>query len=146
MKRILSMMLLLFVLLAGTAWAVDQWHTANQRTMAWDAVSPPVNIFEPSSFLGVIRYKVFLQSTDLSGAPVGNPIELAEIDATQYTITFPGQGVFIAGVRSVLILEGQQVGESAIVWSNNPASVQGGVTFGFRYFVVDEAGNLRSVQ
>ena len=115
----------------------EAWAVANQTTVAWDAVEVDA---------GAVRYAVYLQRTDLSGAVlVGDAVEAGGTGETRYTVTLPAYGACLVGVRSVWIVDGERVAESEIGWSNGPAIATAG-TFGVRFFAVEVARGLRRVE
>lgn len=123
------------------------WHTANQSTVAWDAVTTDVD-GDPIPAGSHVEYKVYLVNaqTDPNKA---NPAEVGQTAETQLIITLNTKGSYYVGVTSLLIDDAtnEQLGDpSAFAWSDNPAQCQGGVDFGIRFFAPLVApGALRSV-
>ena len=126
-KIILSLMLLwaVVLLLTWEAWA-QTWVTANQGTVAWDAVAPIVAT-------DTIKYQVYTRiGATGDGAAVG-----AEIIATQLAITFSVEGRYFVGVKAVRYPVGETVGipAAAVSWSNDPLVCAAAGPFGFVYYV-----------
>ena len=108
------------------------WHTANQASLAWDAVTTNT---AGDVLTGDITYSVYLvnATTDPNKA---NPALVAEgIVATGLTVTLGTEGRFLAGVRAVRSIDGEVVAESEMSWSDDPLVVLDGKTFGLRYFL-----------
>ncbi|RKY08020.1 MAG: hypothetical protein DRP56_04760 [Planctomycetota bacterium] len=127
---------LMMVLIAGMANAQDNWHTANQTTVGWDAVTALFN-GDPVPPNDTVTYKVYLRDYNTGDETLlttdGNGI--AE---TQYTITFTAEGLYIVGISAVRQPEGEtETIESTICWSDMPDCVDaGGGTFGVKFFQV----------
>lgn len=126
-----------------------EWHTANQATVAWDAVSAdqdgdPI----PAGF--EVKYKVFLvnSATDPNKT---NPAEITPaggISELQFTITLNTKGSYYVGAKAYLVdsATGEEVSESKFAWSDVPADCQNNQDFGIRYFVaLGNLGGLRPV-
>jgi len=139
MRRKVSLfVVLIFVLLAGVALA-QTWFTTNQATVEWDAVSVPAG--------SSVEYVVYLANA-ITDPNKTNPSEVGTLTATSQLITLNVEGSYFVGVKSRRLLDsdGSNVGESDISWSDDPTRVQGGVTFGLRYFLPPDApSNLRPV-
>lgn len=127
---ILSFCLSIVGPLAGVSQAEMNWRTANQITIGWD----PVTTLADGSPLPAgesFVYKIYIR-TDPAGTPVAtNQI----ITTTSATITFTTEGSFDIGVSTVRFGNNMILAESAIAWSNDPKYVQGGNTFGGKYFL-----------
>lgn len=134
MKRLFGIVIILllamFYSLAGVAQAQMVWKTANQVTVAWDAVTT-LNDGAPLPAGDSIQYQLYIR-TDPSGTPVagGQPIT----SATQVTVTFMAEGAYDIGVKAQRMVAGAVVQEIEIAWSNDPAVVAGGQTFGGIYY------------
>ena len=96
------------LLFASTSFA-QQWYTANQHTVAWDAGD------------GAVSYRLYLKQTG------GNPILVGESQTTQASFTLPTIGRYFPCVQSVA---GEDVSE--IVCSDAAANCQNGETFGIK--------------
>lgn len=133
MKRLFLVLILAAAVLIGAtdklclsvAYA-QTWVTANQGTVAWDAVAPVATG-------DTIKYQVYTRiGTTGDGAPVG-----AEITATQLAITFTVEGRYFVGVKAIRYPIGETVGipSAATSWSNDPLVCAAAGPFGFVYFV-----------
>lgn len=136
MKKVWTLFIItwiLFAILAVKVAIAQTWVTANQATIAWDAVT--VNSDgDPLPPGETMEYVVYLANavTDLNKA---NPTEVATTSTLSQVITLNVEGQFFVGVRSVRKAgDGTVLGQSIIIWSDNPAYVLGGQTFGIRYF------------
>ena len=145
MKRASVLFLVSFFVIGyslGISLAVD-WHTANQITIAWDAiVKKPDN---PDSWIeadDTLKYGVYIKRF-----PDGVPELLGENLETQITalITLPNEGKYVLGVSTIRYVggpDGERL-ESAINWSDQNGEATP-VPFGVSYFVVgDPPNNLR---
>ena len=133
MKRKISLFVVLLVLfLAGIALA-QTWHTANQATVAWDAVL--LDNGDPIPPTDTIEYVVYL-SNAITDPDKINPVEVATTTNLEQLITLNVEGSYFVGVKAVRkIADGTNVGESTVAWSDDPQYVQNGQTFGLRYFL-----------
>lgn len=123
----------LFLLLTvATAFAIS-WHTANQATVAWDAVTT-VDNGDPLPATDTIEYVVYLANA-ITDPDKNNPVEIETTTSLQSVITLNVEGSYWVGVKSVRkIADGTNVGESRVAWSDNPADCKDGQDFGLRYF------------
>lgn len=138
MRKYLVSTLLAILLIAGVAFA-QTWHTANQATVEWDAVTVPAG--------STVEYVVYLANA-VTDPNKTNPSEVATLTSTSQLITLNVEGSYFVGVKSRRLLDSDSsnVGESDISWSDDPTRVQNGETFGLRYFIPPDApGNLRPV-
>jgi len=145
MRRKISLFAVLFlVLLAGVALA-QTWHTANQATVAWDAVTT-IDNGDPLPAGDTIEYVVYL-SNAITDPNKDNPVEVARTTDTSQLITLNVEGSYFVGCKAIRkIADGTEVGESVVAWSDDPQYVLNGETFGLRYFLAPSApGNLRPV-
>lgn len=144
MRRKISLFVVLFlVLLAGIALA-QTWHTANQATVAWDAVL--LDNGDPIPPTDTIEYVVYLANA-ITDPDKNNPVEVATTTNLEQLITLNVEGSYFVGVKAVRkIADGTNVGESAVAWSDDPQYCQNGETFGLRYFLPPAAPiNMRPV-
>ena len=132
MKK-LSLAILLFMLSSIPAFALN-WHTANQTTIGWDAVTVAS---------GTVEYEVFIanQVTDPEKAA---PVSVWRGSELQTTLTLVDEGQYFVGVKTWRIIDSTTSLESAIGWSDDPAIVGGDAkTFGVRYYEPpDQVTNL----
>lgn len=137
MKKLLTCLVMaIVVLFAAPVWA-QTWVTANQGTVAWDAVAPIVAT-------DTVKYQVYTRiGTTGNGAPVGT-----EITATQLAITFAIEGRYFVGVKTMRYPTGETVGipSADTAWSNDPLVCAAAGPFGFVYYVAPMAvKGLRTV-
>jgi len=130
-KRYLAIALGMVLFIATVAFAID-WTTANQATVAWDAITYQLDPGER------VTYVVYLANakTDPNKA---NPVEVAQTQATQQTVTLGTKGSYFVGVKSVIEIDDgagnwSAASESAIGWSDDPQYAQGGAIFGLRFY------------
>jgi len=109
MKKLLIASLMSIFLMVSTVWAIT-WHTANQITVAWDAVT---TVTAPD----ILKYGVYTKML-----PGDATVFLGEQDGLSAVITFEIEGKYIIGVTSVRYVD---VGtpeekrlESEINWSD----------------------------
>ncbi len=127
MKNLVSILMLVIALLFLTpAYAVDQWNTANQVTLAWD---PPTTLQDGSPIPAdsTLKYRVYLKTSKGMQA-------VALTDQPQSSITFSEEGDYLLGVEVIRMVNGEIVGQSDLIWSDDPKYTLNGKTFGVRYF------------
>ena len=132
MKK-LTIVLALLLIVSGAAWA-QIWHTTNQATVKWDAVTELLD-GTPLPAGDVIRYDIYMVNavTDVEKA---NPVKIAEdIEATQHTLTLGVEGRYLLGIKAKRVVEGEMVGESEMGWTDDPEIVANGEIWGLRYFL-----------
>ncbi|MBA7610087.1 hypothetical protein ES703_17292 [subsurface metagenome] len=119
-------------LLCFGARAMD-WTTANQVTVGWTPVTSLVDgsAIPPGD---EILYEVFavLETGDKSI----DRIFIGETNETEYVVTFAEEGCYFIGVRSARVRDVKKISVSGFAWSDDPAAVKNGVTFGVIYFLV----------
>jgi len=112
MKKLIYFLICLIIsvfLFVGVSGAVE-WHTANQITVEWNAVT---TVAAPD----VLKYGVYTRML-----PNAEPVLLNEQDTTAVTITFEAEGKYIIGVSTIRYVnqgtpEEQRL-ESEINWSD----------------------------
>jgi hypothetical protein len=126
------------VLLFAAPLMAQTWHTANQVTVAWDAVAK----VQPTD--GANKYQVYIKFQNAAAAPVavGN-----EIEALQQTVSFSTEGRYYLCVEAVRYPAGEtQPLRSDLSCSHDAAVCAGGTPFGVKYFVnPGKPGGLRMV-
>lgn len=126
--------LFLVLLLAGSGSVNAQtWHTANQTTVGWDAVTTLDN-GDPMPGGDTISYNVYLRNA-ITG---GDPVRVATgINAVQYTVTLGVEGKYFVGLSAVRVpaIDPTVEIESEIAWTDDPVAVLNGETFGIQYFL-----------
>ena len=108
------------------------WHTANQATVAWDAVTTLSN-GDPVPAGDIVRYKVWLKNA-VTG---GEPVELGEVAELEYTITLNTEGKYFVGVSALRYTsENILISKSTICWSDMVAcTAEAEGPFGIQYFL-----------
>jgi len=142
-EKMISIATVLAFLMVAAGLSAQTWHTANQSTVAWDAVTTNT-AGDPIPADAVVKYTVYLANANTDPGK-SNPALIAEsITETQYTFTLGTQGKFVPGVKSELWVDGVKEEESVIAWTDDPQYAQGDEGFGLRYFLPPKApGGLR---
>ena len=134
MKKVLAYLTIILFCFAVSV-SAQTWHTANQKTVGWDAVTTNINggvvPAEQISYT-VYLYNAITDPNHLNAVTLGSTVE------TQYLITLGIEGRYFCGVKAVRTIEGDVVGESAIVWTSLP-EYDFGIQF---YFSPMEPGGL----
>lgn len=107
--------ILLIGLFASIAFA-QNWHTANQTTIGWDPVTQfdngdPINPEE-------VSYRVYLSKA--TNPDRTDKIKLGDTTEVTYLITLTVDGCYFVGVSTVRTVDGTEVSESPLAWSNQP--------------------------
>lgn len=137
-KKFGVIFLVLFLTFSLTAFG-QEWHTTNQITVVWDAVTEMQGgIAIPET--DIIEYRVYLANA-ITDPDKTNPAEIDVTRNTSYVITLTDEGHYFVGLQTIRkILVGSNgdesvVGESVIGWTDDPAIVLDGHTFGIRHFL-----------
>ena len=132
LNKLSVIFLVLFLTFSMTAFALE-WHTANQFTITWDAVTKMQGgIALPET--DIIEYRVHL-SNIITDPDKVNPVEIGITGDTSYVITLMNEECLV-GLQTIRKLaDGEVIGESIIGWTDDPAIVLDGVTFGIRHFL-----------
>ncbi len=132
-KRWLTVALVVLAMFVGGIALAQTWHTANQATVEWDAVTVLDN-GDPLPTTDTVEYVVYLANA-ITDPDKNNPTEIATIPDTSHLITLNVEGSYFVGVKAVRkISDGTVVGESEVAWSDLPQYCLNGETFGLRYF------------
>lgn len=132
---VFSCMLVAFFLVSICTSAHSQeWHTANQVTVIWDAVTELSNgAVIPENSL--IEYRVWLVSADTDPDKV-SPVEIGITSETLYVITLSIEGRFFVGLQTLRkSSDGTLLGKSDVGWTDDPEIVANSKTFGLQYFL-----------
>lgn len=108
MKTLLTVILALLVTVSAHA---QEWYTANQHTVAWEAGE------------GAVSYNILLKPNK-----GGDPILIGNVSATQAPFTLPGVGRFYPCAQSVSV-DGDV---SEIVCSDVAENCLNGIVFGLK--------------
>jgi len=108
------------------------WTTANQVTVAW---TPVITLADGSGIPpgDQILYEVYFVLE--TGDKNLDKIFIGETNDSEYVVTFAEEGCYFIGVRSVRVRDVKKISVSGFAWSDNPAAVKNGVTFGVVYFI-----------
>ena len=130
MKRIL-VGLFMMLLFGSVVWA-QTWHTANQTSVSWSAVTHSTT---GDPLTDDITYKLYLANA-VTDPDKSTPSLIVEgVVDTRYTITLGVEGRFFVGIKAVRSIDGEVVAEGEMSWSDDPLVVANGQTFGIRYFL-----------
>ena len=138
-KRQLTIVLAILFFFVGMAYAAVTWHTTNQFTVQWDAVSTTA---DGGAITGTVEYEVFIANavTDPNKA---NPVSVWRGPETQATLTLNTEGQYMIGVKAIGVVDGSDVSESTMAWSDDPAATNN-ATFGVKHFFAPASpGGLR---
>ncbi len=144
MKKLFTVMVMVvFLLTAGFAVA-DEWHSANQVTVRWDAVTTLLN-GDPVPEGDLVTYNLYIRSVQ-TGAEVE---VITRVSVLEHTITFAEEGDYHIGIRAVRTIPAASelpervAGQSDIGWSSDPLITRDGNTFGVTYyFQLSNVGGL----
>jgi len=128
-KRLILVLAILAVLMAGTAFALD-FYNSNQVTLEWNAVTTDA---DGDAITGV-TYRIYLANADTDPNKTNAVIAADGITALQKTITLGTKGRFFVGVSSLL---GDL--ESVINWADELENQEGYELFGLRFAVPPHA-------
>ena len=117
--------------------ASQEWVTANQVTITWDAVVAFEN-GDPIPATDIIGYGVYLvNETDTDKT---NYIRFGVTTDILYTVTLDKdlpEGRYFVGLRTIRKLaDGTTVTRSVIGWTDNPDIVLDGKTFGLNHYFI----------
>lgn len=130
MKKLVAALVITLVLCFGSAFG-QVWHTANQVTVAWDAVITLEN-GDPLPATDIVKYKVWLKNV-VTGS---EPVKLGEVIDLEYTITLNIEGKYFVGASALRYSdEGELLSTSITCWSDVVECVFEGNTFGIRYYL-----------
>lgn len=132
--KILGILLIIAVFMAiGPRAQAFTWYTANQYTIAWDAVT------EKSDGTAIpdtdtVEYSVAL-SNQITDPDKTNPVEVWRGPEIQTTFTIAVEGQYFIGVKAIRkIADGTDVSESVNAWSDDPGAT-GDNPFGVRFYL-----------
>ncbi len=131
MKKYFVVATAVMLLVFGTIALGQDWYTANQVTLQWEAVTTTEDGTElPAT--DKVKYKVFIKNA-ITG---GTEVELGEVEAVEYTITLNTEGSYFLGVRALRYSSGDVLlSESIICWSDIAECAAEGKPFGVRYWL-----------
>jgi hypothetical protein len=137
MKRSKCLAILLFTIAIFGFLSLAQsqeWHTANQATITWDAVTElQGGIAIPED--DIIEYRVYLVNA-LTDPDKENPAEIGTTAEIIYVITLNVEGKYFVGLQTIRkSADGICIGESIIGWADDPVIAANGAIFGLQYFL-----------
>ena len=132
LSKLSVIFLVLFLTFSVPAFAIE-WVTTNQATISWDAVTEMQGgIALPKT--DIIEYRVYL-SNIITDPDKANPVEIGITGDISYVITLMNEECLV-GLQTIRKLaDGEVIGESVIGWTDDPAIVLDGHTFGIRHFL-----------
>ncbi len=110
MKKLILLIILLFVLSVGYAQDIEYADVVGQKTVTWDKVAK----IEPTD---IVTYQIFTAS-DMFGI-----ILVGETDLLEYTLTFIEEGEYTIGVNAKRELMSGDIVYSVVNWSNEDVPV-----------------------
>ena len=114
MKKIMLFLIMFLILFASSVYA-QTWWTANQVTVAWDAVEPS----QPTDTISYYVYLKFVQTNEqLGDIDTDNGKAFLEVADTQVTISFSVEGKYYVGVATKRLVEDGTVITTEINWSD----------------------------
>jgi len=131
MKALFAITLLLLAPIAEAGATEIEWFNLNQGTVAWDA-SQGLADGSPLPETDQIKYKLYLREKGTTEAIEQTTSPISEL---LFTLTISGEGSYLAGVRAVRVRGDQELGQSVIVWSDEPEYVSEGKPWGFISFI-----------
>ena len=128
MKTLISVLLLLLLPCCASA---QTWHTTNQVTLAWDAVTLLDN-GQPVPATDTVKYQTYVKFQNADAAPVAIGSETA---LTQQAIAFSSEGRYYLCVDAVRYIPNEPEGQrSGLSCSHDGAVTATGTPFGVKYF------------
>lgn len=131
-KLTILITILLLIALPINSYAV--WVTANKVSVTWDP--------NDTSLLDTderLVYRVYIANLKTDPEKI-NPSMIGETEETTMLATFVDKGKFLAGVKAVLQVLGEDgvtwedVAESEMSWSDDPTVTKDGIIFKIRYY------------
>ena len=123
--------IVMFILMTIGFAEAQTWYSANQKTVAWDAVTALAD-GSPIPADSSVQYRVFIAPSTATGED--QKIEMGIATGTNYLITLTTQGRYWVGIRSELVSNSVVVAQSAISWSDDSSKVPNGQTWGLSSF------------
>jgi hypothetical protein len=129
--------IILAILIFASPTMAQTWYTANQVTLAWDAVPKVLTTDQPN------KYQVYTRNDLVSiGSKIGG-----EITTTQLVVSFTVEGRYYLGVEAIRYPVGETVGikSATKAWSNVAADTANS-PFGVMFFAAPSgASGLRLI-
>ncbi len=144
MKKLFVLMIMTIFFFTASIAVADEWHSANQVTVRWDAVTTLLN-GDPVPEGDLVTYNLYIRSVQ-TGAEAE---VITGVSVLEHTITFAEEGDYHIGIRAVRTipaageLPARVAGQSDIGWSSDPLIARDGNTFGVSYyFQLSNVGGL----
>ena len=122
-----KLILVFAILILATSVQAQTWWTANQVTVAWDAVAK----IQPTD---TIKYQTYYRTDLVSlGTALGG-----EVEQTQATLTMPTEGKFWLGVETLRYVAGEAIPfrSERKAWSNIAEDCGPAGPFGVQHFIL----------
>jgi len=130
MKRLILALVLVIVISVPAIPVYSQtWLPTNQITIFWDAVTAAT---------GTIEYEVYRVDA-INDPQKQNPEDLGRVTAPTITVTFSVEGRYFFGAKSIRVVDGEDVSESPITWTDDPTNCQNSEAFGVKYYTPPSA-------
>ena len=115
--------LFLFILMALFISVVNaqEWHTTNQITISWDAITEMSHgIAIPEA--DIIEYKIYLANA-INDPDKANTMEIGTTGDISYVITLVDDGQYLVGFKTMRKVRSTEVViiQSVIGWTDDPA-------------------------
>lgn len=131
MKKLI-LIILTFILLTSLSFS-QTWYPANQKTIAWDAVTE-LDDGSPIPSDDKVKYQIYIVQENSAKSTA---IILGTTEETQFLVTIPHEGKWFVGVKAQRFdSNGNLISESEISWSDNSVYCQNNETFGISFFRV----------
>jgi len=105
------------------------WHTANQATLAWDAVVTLDN-GTPIPAGSTVKYQPYIKTSPTDpGSTYGT-----EVTTLAQLYTFSVEGSYFLGVKAIRYVGTEKVSESVVSWSSDPLVCEDNEAFGVKYY------------
>ena len=112
-----TLIIALSILFFATAAFAAVYITANQKLVSWDAVKYATDGTTPIP-VDQVSYRIYVANA-LTDPNHANPAKIANnITGTSYLVTLNIEGRYDVGVSAVRTVNGLEINESPITWSN----------------------------
>jgi hypothetical protein len=128
MKKLI--LIVLGLLLIGSFSFAQTWYPANQKMVAWDAVTT-LDDGSPIPAGETVRYQVYILK---EGEPETNKISVGSTTESQFLVTLSNEGKWFIGIESERMQGESIISKSSISWSSNTVVCQNGESFGITFF------------
>ena len=129
MKKVILTLAIIFLLTISVTYA-QTWHSTNQVTIGWDAVTTLSN-GDPIPPGDSVTYRVYIADAD-NDPDKTNKTLIDEVSDIQYTIQFVQEARYFIGISAVR--NATVSVESTISWSDDPTICLNNEDFGVVFF------------